>query len=1045
MKNLLNKTILAASAALLACPWALAGEAYIESTTNQWFNTGYFPTANSRFELDFELTVPPEEQDQVRLLGIAGPGKDDTNTVNPRFEVYIGSSPDQSGDTKYYLSLNTSKPDGTRQAANLWEADTARHTLIVDLAAPSDKFRVLTDGEQVYASGGKFASLLDVKASLPLGLFTTTIGSGDDKVPTNLPYKSVYKMGDFVCYSRMKVYGLKISEKNENGEYILKKNFMPCVKDGKGGLIDSATGVFAPTTHRVTLRQGGDIMRYDSYIESKGELKMNTGYFVGPKTRLEMDFQFTVLASNRPLMFGILPPDDDLSGANKVCTYAYLGGGGTTLNFAGTYSNGSDKQLYKINDSRHTFVVDYSVVTNNFSLYDMDGSTNRTILQATCLTNSGHVAALPFGLFGRCDTNSAASSTDFPLNRRDNAGSDLAAQMKVYGFRIYEREGDTYVMKKNFIPCLKGDSAEGPTAGFKDTVTGNFHTGVRTDKAFYGGDIMVEMDDPYVAMPGNNVYTNAEITALPQPGVSMFFQTGYSMKATDRIELDFAPLTPRWSSDNPYHAGQPTSPTLYFLLARDGSTFAQIYAHGTAGVIRAKVGTGDNGDFGSLTDAYNVRRTFSLTGNTVTMVTAGYTNYVHEMAAGKGLLADMTNPFMLGAHYYNNDANSQKLFAPMKIYGFRVYDPADSATPSHDFRPVVTNGVPGLVDVLANPPTPKFPTVYLGGDRTNVVCEAGGDFGGGDSSEAYLEFDGNSNAANGGYIATGYSVTPNSCIDIDFSLWNTRNIAESDNAGRQRFLNQQASGSVLVILNIAAGTYRYYFENSGTSVTRVNTGIAIDNGRKQFRFDCAGGSVDVSCNGTSLYSASGITFTQTGTAGKLNVGDRYACMRLYGLKISEKQGGEMVTVRDFMPYVTNGVAGLYELCEEKFYPLTNNLGIAIGKVSGMKCKNSSGFAVTYQRTLATNRDWLFCRGKYRTAELSCKAAGAQYYQWFKNGVLIPGETGDTYVASWERSASGAVSYSVRPVYEVFKETVYGYESSALEITMLPAGFTHTFR
>ena len=117
----------------------------------------------------------------------------------------------------------------------------------------------------------------------------------------------------------------------------------------------------------------------------------------------------------------------------------------------------------------------------------------------------------------------------------------------------------------------------------------------------------------------------------------------------------------------------------------------------------------------------------------------------------------------------------------------------------------------------------------------------------------------------------------------------------------------------------------------------------------------------------------------------------------------------------------------------------------VGKVGGMRSWDIDGDPATYQvevpAAAAAAR-----RGPLYSTNLVCKAAGAQYYQWFKDGVLIPGATTDTYTVTWERAAppEHVINYSVRPVYSVFNETVYGEEDTT-SITNLPAGFTTAFK
>ena len=144
----------------------------------------------------------------------------------------------------------------------------------------------------------------------------------------------------------------------------------------------------------------------------------------------------------------------------------------------------------------------------------------------------------------------------------------------------------------------------------------------------------------------------------------------------------------------------------------------------------------------------------------------------------------------------------------------------------------------------------------------------------------------------------------------------------------------------------------------------------------------------------------------------MKIGNSKNHMRLYRFKVTT----DGVLVRDYVPYSTNGVAGLYDLCGKQFYPLAG------GKVSGAK-SNGVAFQIEPQPMTLKHGE------ARRTGTLTCLAAGAQSYEWYENGVLMPGETSDSLTLEWSeekaRSASNTYTYSVKPVYTVFNERVVG--------------------
>ena len=158
----------------------------------------------------------------------------------------------------------------------------------------------------------------------------------------------------------------------------------------------------------------------------------------------------------------------------------------------------------------------------------------------------------------------------------------------------------------------------------------------------------------------------------------------------------------------------------------------------------------------------------------------------------------------------------------------------------------------------------------------------------------------------------------------------------------------------------------------------------------------------------------------------MKIGNSKNHMRLYRFKVTT----DGVPVRDYVPYVTNGVAGLYDLCGKQFYPLAG------GKVRGAKSRGVAFQIEPQPMTLKHIKT-------RRTGTLTCLAAGAQSYEWYENGVLLPGETSDSLTLEWSeekaRSASNTYTYSVKPVYTVFNERVVGEAATTTVEYMSPQG------
>ncbi len=748
----------------------------------------------------------------------------------------------------------------------------------------------------------------------------------------------------------------------------------------------------------------------DGYIESEGSLGFNTSYYVGPNTKLELDFQLTSLVANtnstgytdlNERLMAIESPYDVSSYATNLPRFiVYLGfyDNKPKLSFKGSAADGSPqaRNLYDADLGRHTMVIDIPASSDHFKVFTdgvqsfASGNTYGAFLQKT--------ATIPLALFGETEcSNPDRSGNTFPNRPQLGYSYQNRSKMKVFGFKCYEKENGEYVLKRNFVPCLKGG-----VPGFKDEVSGYFFTGENVDTVKYGGNIMVVKDDPYLSTgPYNSV---AKAAAA---GECIYIDTGYYPKTTSRIELDFAPLTPNsWTSSTKY-----AHDTEFLYTEHSSGTYYayEIDGMNSKGYIGVKVGNADYRYVARLCDAYNIRRTISLSSNSVVMVVSGCTNYVSVITTpGYGFLADSETTLRIVA-----SSATGNYYSPMKVYGLKIYE---SDVLIKDLRPTVTNGVSCLVDAC-NPANVCYTTPY-NGDTHRLMFEAGGDIACTDGSdEAYLEFNG------AGNIDTGCIVSNDSRIDVDLSLW------DANNGGDQQFLLWQEpaiNSGVVAYLYTTPERFAYRLSDC-TAQSGFYSSISPSNDRRQFTLDGPNGKFTVRKGGeVELDQAMDGTRTlSNGGSATLHIGNSKCRMRLYSFKVTTNGN----VVRDFVPCVTNGVAGLYDLVGEQFYPLTG------GKVCGKGTKGKSEFVVSPQPMRIVRNG---------TGALKCLAAGARSYEWYDDGNLIEGETGDSLTLEWTRQKPHVRTYSVRPVYAVFNETVRG-EAATVQVEFIPPGTSISIR
>ena len=753
----------------------------------------------------------------------------------------------------------------------------------------------------------------------------------------------------------------------------------------------------------------GAALAEDGYVESDGAECVILGHFIGPKTKIELDFALTEV-ENGARFFG------SAGGSTNPRCRLYVGtnsSGDSMLSLSTIDASGTEKasNLYLADTARHTAIVDYAATSEQFRILT-DGV---QVAAATFASFLPGTSIRPLGVFaenvGTSGIYADASSSSFLS----------PAKMKVYGIKIYEDGVET----KDFVPCVKGG-----VAGFKEAHSGMFHTTERYAALAYGGEISVEKDDPYVSAERNVIGTGAE--------TNTFIDTGYAVRGTTRVELDYAIMT---NCDK--NAVWPDSICPYLISAQTKTsekTYNFVLCVTNAGHLAYRLGETAIRDipYYTITNAYGIRRTVSIDSNTVVFVTAGYTNMTVS-AVQYGIPPDastMQRSLKIGATFAGTSR-----YLPMRIYGLKIFE---SGSLVKDYVPFVVNGVGGLknsldeTDRLFSLTRTSYKDSLSDGAATNTVFDVGGNVACSDGSDdAYLEFDG----VNGHSIETGYPISTNSAIEIDYAHWSTRP------NGWQYIFEQRGTDGIFAraYVNSSSGdnilNFAFCDRSAGDKVK--STGFRVNNYRTQLMLDSPGNSVRVVNNGEEKwnhdmdYYYANPRVSGPGTA-KLWVGAgaggtaHAAAIRLYGLKIYEYEGGERSLARNYIPYVRNGEAGLYETVTTNFYPLAG------GKVSGGTASGEPYAVMPQPMKVST-----YTKPDKRI--LRCVAKGAQRYQWYEDGVAMPGAESETLTVEWRKIASpSTVTYSVRPVYTIFNETVYGDEATAT-VTMSQCGLGVFFK
>ena len=137
----------------------------------------------------------------------------------------------------------------------------------------------------------------------------------------------------------------------------------------------------------------------------------------------------------------------------------------------------------------------------------------------------------------------------------------------------------------------------------------------------------------------------------------------------------------------------------------------------------------------------------------------------------------------------------------------------------------------------------------------------------------------------------------------------------------------------------------------------------------------------------------------------------WAMMRLYSFRIYEYENGQYVLKREFLPYTNGTRTGLID---------TVDGGVYWNTVSGSPDFTMTGKGVDGAEKWVKPLPATAVIPVERSVTLTAAAAGAQSYVWTKNGVEIPGETGETLTVPWTQGHYNvADTYACTAIYDVF--------------------------
>ena len=750
------------------------------------------------------------------------------------------------------------------------------------------------------------------------------------------------------------------------------------------------------------------------YIESDGSQFINTGYHVNPSSKVELDFAFVDFDNTSAyVQTRLMDNHPTASFPNLACTLYVAGTAGTETNtlaistgdrnVAGSVmatnvlsGNWTEKSGYPNPDGRQKY-CDSTVRT-----VSIDETTRYMRIfeggeEVWYLSNGGtyyatYTAKRPLILLGR-PTNDAGSAADY------------RSRARVYGFRIYE-DGE---LLHDYVPALKGGEA-----GLYDAIGGSFLRNIRAEgnPLAYGGDIRVIPDDGYVSTFGNDGSVKIDNVNYPVAR-NLYFDPKYTPNDTTRVELDYA-LADDFTSNE------------WWIMGSHGNGYFGYYLNSSAAGWSAGLrwqAFSPNLSKTSGIYAKDVRRTVTIDMKNLSapasVATAGITNAVSKVA-GSALPAAQASSLKIGAR------GNALAFSPIKIYGLKIYE---NNSILRSYKPYVQNGIPGLLDTFG---TGGFISAAVATNALNIG------FGGlidsdSFSREAHLVTDGTQ------YIDLDYYAQSDTRFELDCAL------VEPDLAKDQYIFGTHGGYKAgnfpfsMYVQKNSTGLGWNCEANKSSYLALTTTRITPE--RQKFVLDAYGNEVSVlAADGTTLHTGTIATDHANAKSpyslaicfskGKEGVPTDPIKLKIYSVRIYESG----TLIHEFVPYLQNGVAGLYDTKTGDFKAAASGNPIVL---SGMGVDGAEMWLKELPATATVPTEG--------SITLTAAAAGAKSYKWTKNGEVVAGATGETCAAAWRKGDYNTPDiYACTAIYDVFGVETEG-EPVSCNVFSTPSAFVIVVR
>lgn len=604
----------AATVIVLAAPAVFAEDAYIESDGTTFVSTGWYMNDRARIEVDYELVDTTTPANWSYIFG-AHANDTATATIGTRVAVFVSSN-----GSYYFVAGDDKNGNSWISPGSNLPRDSKRRIVAIDMNTKPATYSYGEKDGTIAKAQMKATSTVTSTAKYPVALFADmNNASGTAAVSTS--------------YRQTRIYRARFWTGDT-----LDRDFTPCVKGGVPGFVDAVSGEFvtAANPNGLTASASAPAISDDGYVESSGNVGVNSRYFFNPKARIEVDYALTDTKPGQQRIWG-------MDGMAPRASFYVQGNLNIAFGCGDTFVNSDTQTGLPADTLRHTAIIDVNNKTAAFVTGVTTNWSNNAILDTHVPTTT---ATRPLGIFGNCTSDGGMSYS-----------AEHFTKVKIYRIK-FSTDG---ALVHDYVPCVQGG-----IAGFKDKVDGAFITSETAGDLTGGGNIMVEKGPAYIAN-----------------GRQAYFDTGYTPTPHTRVEADYLHVR---SFANYRVFGTYASGALYMIHYANSSTnYAWSCMDG-------------NGNWASTGLRVHPmrRRTFILDPYTdfTGLVTAGYTNYSSTVS---GPVADKGGTYNANAGAtlcVCSDAGGTSV-SDLRLYGFRIYE---SGTLVRDYIPYLKNGVVGLYD-----------------------------------------------------------------------------------------------------------------------------------------------------------------------------------------------------------------------------------------------------------------------------------------------------------------------------------------------------------